>query len=154
MKTVADSRTEQTHMLRYQHLNGQGRLFGGILMQWIDELAGIVASRHAGCDVTTASVDNLIFRRPGYLNDVLLLSGRITFIGKTSMEVSVDTYTVKRNGERHLINTAYCVMVATGDDGRAVPVPPIQLEGPEEHEEWERGKRRYELRKTRRKEDF
>mgnify|MGYP000152262169 CR=1 FL=1 len=36
--------------------------FGGILMQWIDEVAGIVAHRHAGSIVTTACVDNLNFK--------------------------------------------------------------------------------------------
>ena len=40
--------TEQTYLLMHRHINGYGRLFGGQLMQWIDELAGIVSMRHAG----------------------------------------------------------------------------------------------------------
>ena len=46
-KTVADSRVETVHIVRPNHLNGAGRLFGGILMQWIDEVAGIVAKHGA-----------------------------------------------------------------------------------------------------------
>lgn len=51
-KRVNDSITEQTYLLMSMHINGYGRLFGGILMQWIDELAGIVARRHCGYEVT------------------------------------------------------------------------------------------------------
>ena len=56
-KTVEDSRVETVHMVRPTHLNGANRLFGGILMQWIDEVAGIVAKRHSMTNVTTASVE-------------------------------------------------------------------------------------------------
>ena len=47
-KRVKDSETEQSYLLMHRHINGYGRLFGGQLMQWIDELAGIVSMRHAG----------------------------------------------------------------------------------------------------------
>ena len=46
VKHVSDSRTEQVYMIRSQHINGYGRLFGGYLMQWIDELAVVVSKRH------------------------------------------------------------------------------------------------------------
>lgn len=46
MKTVEDSRTEQVHLIMHQHLNAGGRLFGGMLMQWVDEVSGVVAMRH------------------------------------------------------------------------------------------------------------
>ena len=45
MKTVDDSRTEQVHLIMHQHLNAGGRLFGGMLMQWVDEVSGVVAMR-------------------------------------------------------------------------------------------------------------
>ena len=61
-KRVSDSYTEQIHILMPQHINGYKRLFGGVLMEWIDVLAAVVARRHANCNVTTASVDNLQFK--------------------------------------------------------------------------------------------
>ena len=67
-KTVDDSRVETVYLIRPTHLNGANRLFGGILMQWIDEAAGIVAKRHCGGNVTTASVDNLTFLHGAYQN--------------------------------------------------------------------------------------
>ena len=45
-KKVSDSRTEQVYIIRSQHINSYGRLFGGYLMQWMDEIAGVVARRH------------------------------------------------------------------------------------------------------------
>ena len=64
IRTVADSRTEQVHLIMHQHLNAGGRLFGGMLMQWADEVASVVAMRHAGTNrVTTAAIDNLQFKK-------------------------------------------------------------------------------------------
>ena len=54
-KRVKDSETEQSYLLMHRHINGYGRLFGGQLMQWIDELAGIVSMRHAGGRITTTA---------------------------------------------------------------------------------------------------
>ena len=49
-KAVSESRTEQVYQVRLEHLNGAERLFGGKLMEWIDELAGLVGIRHAQKD--------------------------------------------------------------------------------------------------------
>ena len=74
------------------HLNGAGRIFGGQLVAWIDVIGGIAARRHCGCAVTTAAIDNLQFREPVYVNEVVVLRARVTFVGRTSMEVRVDTF--------------------------------------------------------------
>ena len=60
MKRVEDSRTENTYLIMNKHINSYGRLFGGVLMQWIDEMAGIVAHRHAGTIVTTRSEERRV----------------------------------------------------------------------------------------------
>ncbi len=74
MKTVEDSRTEQVHLIMHQHLNAGGRLFGGMLMQWVDEVSGVVAMRHCGTyRVTTAAVDNLQFKEPVYEGEILVI---------------------------------------------------------------------------------
>ena len=103
MKTVDDSRVETVYLVRPTHLNGANRLFGGILMQWIDEAAGIVAKRHCGGNVTTASVDNLTFLNGAYQNDMIVIRGKLTWVGNTSMEVCVDTYVENLSGERRRI---------------------------------------------------
>ena len=61
-KSINESMIEQIHLLRYEDINGENRLFGGKLVSWIDEVAGTVAKRHTGVKVTTASIDNLQFK--------------------------------------------------------------------------------------------
>ena len=153
-KRTADSRVEQVHVVRPPHVNGYGRLFGGILMQWIDETAGIVARRHAECTITTAAIDNLSFKSPAYQNDTIVLKGEVTFVGKTSMEIRIDAYIEEIHGERRLINRAYVVMVAIDQDGKPIPVPSLELVNDEERAEWESAVKRYNLRRQRSAEGF
>ena len=153
-KRVSESRIEQVYQVRPEHLNGAGRLFGGKLMEWIDELAGLVGIRHTQQDVITASVDNLKFIRGAYLKDLIVLIGRVTFVGKTSMEVRVDTYIESLDGIRKPINRAYLTLVAVDKDGNPVPVPGLMIETEAQKAEWESGIKRREMRKLRREEGF
>lgn len=99
--------------------------------------------------VTTASIDNLNFKEAAYQNDVIVLIGKLTYVGRTSMEVRVDTYIEDTYGMRRNINRAYVVMVAIDQEGKAVEVPGLDLETEEERAEWQGGEKRYELRKQR-----
>ena len=154
MKRVEDSQTENTFLVMNKHINCYGRLFGGVLMQWIDEMAGIVARRHAGTIVTTACVDNLNFKAGAYLGDVVVLIGKLTYVGRTSMEVRIDTYVEESDGTRRMINRAYEVMVALDEDDNKVDVPGLIVETESEKAEWEGGEKRYTLRKERRREGY
>ena len=153
-KKVSESRIEQVYQVRPEHLNGAGRLFGGRLMEWIDELAGLVGIRHAQRDVITASVDNLKFIRGAYLKDLIVLIGRVTYVGRTSMEVRVDTYIEIIDGIRKPINRAYLTLVAIDGEGHPAEVPGLIIETESEKAEWEAGIRRREMRKQRREEGF
>lgn len=153
-KKVADSRTEITHLVRNSDLNGAGRLFGGILMQWIDEVAGIVAIRHAGCGCVTASVDNLQFIRGAHQGDMVVLIGRVTYVGTSSMEVRIDTYVEGMDGMRRVINRAYSTMVALDEKEKPCRVPQLLLTSEEERAEWEAGEKRREMRALRRREGY
>ena len=153
-KAVSESRIEQVYQVRPEHLNGAGRLFGGKLMEWIDELAGLVGIRHAQQDVITASIDNLKFIRGAYLKDIIVLIGRVTFVGRTSMEVRVDTYIESIEGIRKPINRAYLTLVAIDAQGNPVEVPGLILETEAQKAEWEAWIRRREMRRQRREEGF
>ena len=145
-KTVDDSRVETVHIVRPNHLNGANRLFGGILMQWIDEVAGIVAKRHSMCNVTTASVDNLTFLHGAYQNDMVVIKGKLTWVGSTSMEVCVDTYVENIHGERCRINNAHFMMVALDENDKPVLVPRLVLQTEDEHLAWSHGEERHRIR--------
>ncbi len=154
IKKVSDSITEQQYLIRPTHINHYGRLFGGQLLYWIDELAGIVAIRHSGAIVTTAAIDNLQFQAPAYEGDMIVLQGQVTYVGRSSMEIRVDTYTESLNGARKMINRAYIDMVAINSDGKPIEVPGLTLETPEQQAEWDAAAKRKALRKQRRQEGF
>lgn len=153
-KRAEDSLTEQQYLIRPSHVNHYGRLFGGELMKWIDEIAGIVAMRHSNANITTAAIDNLQFKAPGYGGQLVVLVGRVTYTGRTSMEVRVDTYVEDRDGTRHVINRAYVVMVAIDEEGTPIEVPELLIETEAQQLEYEAALKRKEVRSRRRAEGY
>ena len=151
IKTVDDSRVETVHIVRPCHLNGANRLFGGILMQWIDEVAGIVAKRHSMQNVTTAAVDNLTFLQGAYQGELIVISGKLTWVGSSSMEVCVDTYVETLSGERTRINNAHFMMVALDENDKPVKVPGLILQTEDERLAWQHGEERRRIRIQRKK---
>ena len=149
-KTVDESRVETVHLVRPTHLNGANRLFGGLLMQWIDEVAGIVAKRHSGGNVTTASVDNLTFLKGAYQNDMIVIHGKMTWVGTSSMEVCVDTYVDTLQGQRTRINNAHFMMVALDENDKPMRVPGLILQTEDERLAWAHGEERRRIRNQRR----
>lgn len=145
---------EHSHLLMPRDLNAAGYLFGGQLLAWIDETAGIVAKRHAEMNVVTVAVDNLYFKSGARVNDTIVLIGRLTYVGRSSMEVRIDTYAERLDGMRTMINRAYFVMVGTDDRQNPVEVPGLIIDGVTQQIEWEAGKKRAQLRKLRRNEGY
>ena len=137
MKRVADSFTTQVQILTQANLNGYSRLFGGPLMSWMDIVAAVTARRHSGCNVTTASVNNLVFRKPAHANDTLVLTGEIVYVGRTSMEVRVRAFVEALSGEENLINEAQFVMVALDENEKPTEVPGLILETEAQRALWD-----------------
>ena len=147
-KRVSDSFTEQIQIVMPGQINGFDRLFGGKLVEWMDVVAAVVARRHSGCNVTTASIDRLQFKAPAYANDTMVLQGRITYVGNTSMEVRVNAFTESLGGEKKLVNTAFFIMVALDQDEHPVRVPRLILENEEEEAEFLAAEKRQQIRKS------
>ena len=137
-KRVEETIVEQMREVRPEDLNGADRLF----------------LRYAENTVVTASVDNLRFIRGVYQHEIVALIGRVTYVGRTSMEVRVDTYVESLDGMRHPVNRAYLTLVSVDKNGKSKEVPRLIVESVGEQAEWEAGKKRSELRKTRMKEGF
>lgn len=154
-KTVEDSMTEQVHLIMQQHLNGSGRLFGGALMQWLDEVAGVVAMRHAETHrVVTAAVDNLQFKHAIYEGEIIVLKGYVTYVGKSSMEVEIDTYTEMPDGMRQTVNRAFFVMVAVDENQKPTQVPELIIRTEAEKARNEAARMRRSMRKERRENGY
>lgn len=153
-KHVYESKTTQIQILMPRHINGYNRLFGGKLVEWIDVVAAVTARRHSGCNVTTASIDNLQFQSGAYANSTIVIEGQLTWVGRTSMEVRVDTFVEELDGKKTHINRAYLIMVALDENENPTQVPGLLCDTEEEKEEFEAGKRRASLRKERRRKNY
>ena len=105
-------------------------------------------------EVLTASVDSLKFIQGARQNDMIVLIGRMTYVGNSSMEVRVDTYKEGMDGIRKPINRAYLTLVAVDGEGKPVMVPGLIIGSEAERAEWEAGMRRREIRKQRKEEGF
>ena len=146
-RTVDYSKTEQVHLIQPADLNGGNRLFGGAILNWIDEVAAIVAMRHAGVKtVTTAAIDQLEFKAGAYLNDLIVLIGYVVYTGRTSMEVRVDTYVESADGMRSVINRTNIILVAIDENNKPTPVPQLELENDFQREQYLQAKQRREMR--------
>ncbi len=147
-RTVEYSYTEHTQILMPEHINGLKRMFGGKVMQWMDVVATVVARRHSGCEVTTASVNGLQFLSPAYVNETVLITGKVVYVGTASIEVLVEAFVEELSGLRKPITSAYFVMVAIDDDGKPKTVPSLKLTTKEQRELFEQGKMRAIRRKS------
>ncbi len=144
-------KTTSVQIVMPQHCNGYAkpRLFGGQIMAWIDVIGAVAARRYTGRAVTTVCIDNLNFLKPAYLNDTVVQEAFVTWAGRTSLEVRVDSMVERLDGSRELINRAYAVFVALDEEDHPVPVPALHPETEEEKREYLAAQKRREIRKAR-----
>ena len=150
-KSTSESATECSKIVQTKDINGQDRLFGGRLMEWIDEVGALTAMRHCGGLVTTCAVDSLVFKHGAKLNQVVVLRGTVTYIGNTSMEVRVDTYVEElETGDRFPINHAYLIFVHVNEAGEPIPIRyGLDIRSHREQAEWDGAQLRAESRRER-----
>lgn len=137
-----DSLVQMTELILPQHTNTLGTCFGGTILSWIDICAGIVAGRHAGRPAVTVAFDDVHFITPIRLGDVVVIAGRVTYTGHTSMEVQVEVWRETYDGGREHSNTAFVTFVAVDAQGRPVPVPPLALDNDDDRMRFHAGEQR------------
>jgi acyl-CoA thioesterase YciA len=105
--------------------NPNGDIFGGWIMSLMDLAAGISSGTRAKGRVATAAVSNLSFLQPVKVGDVVCVYTEITKTGRTSMNIAVEAYVLRRNlGERVRVTAAEFVLVAVDDHGAPRVLPP------------------------------
>ncbi len=127
-----------------------GHVHGGVIMREVDTAAGAAAARHAGRVCVTAAIDELSFLAPVEVGDLLFVHAAVNDVGHTSLEVGVRVEAERwEGGPRRHTTTAYLVMVCLGDDGRPVPVPPLEVADEQEHRRQAQARIRRQMRKER-----
>ena len=118
-------------------------------MRYMDEVAGIVAWRHAGKNVVTASIDRMNFFAPAYIGNLLVLKASVNYVGKTSMEIGVRIETEDPiTGKKMHTGSCYLTYVALDEKGRPTPVPPLILTSPDEKRRFREARARRRLREA------
>jgi acyl-CoA hydrolase len=132
-KSVKDSSIMIIHQMMHSDANLAGNVHGGVIMKLIDNTAGIVAGRHAGCNVVTAFIDKLDFHSPVFIGDLLRIQASINYVGTTSMEVGVRVEAENHlTGEVRHTASAYLTFVALDKNAKAIEVPRLKLETEDE----------------------
>ena len=144
-------KTTTVQIVMPQHCNGYAkpRLFGGQIMAWIDVIGAVAARRYTQRAVTTVCIDNLAFLKPAYLNDTVVQEAVVTWTGRTSLEVRVDSMVERLDGSRELINRAYAVFVALDDEDMPTGIPMLVPETDEEKQEFRAAEQRRQIRLSR-----
>ncbi|WP_106476693.1 acyl-CoA thioesterase [Phytohalomonas tamaricis] len=127
--------------------NFSGNVHGGTLLKYLDEVAYACASRWAGRYVVTLSVDQVTFRQPIHVGELVTFLAAVNYTGRTSMEIGIKVIAedICESLVRHT-NSCYFTMVAVNDEGKAVEVPPIEPTDAISRQRFESGLRRRQLR--------
>ena len=132
-KTPSASAVEMTELVLPNDTNVLGNLLGGRLMHWMDIAGAMAATRHSNKVVATVAMDSLDFRHPVRMGEIVTLKARLTWVGRTSMEVVVKAYAENpKTGAVILTNRAYLTFVALDEQCNPTPVPPLTPETDEE----------------------
>src|SRR3989338_1448306 len=153
-RRVADSRVTLAVLMGPTEANLRGFVHGGIIMKLMDEAGGSAAMRFAGRPAVTVAVDQVTFREPIHIGDLVTFQAELTYTGRTSMEALIKvTAQNLLTGEHTHTNTAYFVYVALDETGKPVAVPSLTLETPEEQQHWEAARKRQAYRVAQRQKE-
>lgn len=146
-KFPRESFVSMTELVLPNDTNTLNSLMGGRLMHWMDIVSAISAQKHSNSTVVTASVDNISFKQPIRLGNVVTLKANVTRAFNTSMEVRIYVEAEDiPSGKKIDSNSAYFTFVAVGPSGKPVEVPEIEPETPEDTALYDGALRRRQLR--------
>jgi acyl-CoA hydrolase len=128
-------------------VNFYGYIHGGYILQLLDRVAYACAARYSGKNTMTLSVDQVFFKQPIHVGELVIFYANINFVGNTSMEVGIRVVAENlfTSQSRHT-NTCYFTMVAVNEKGKPIKVPPLEIRNELEKRRFEEGKIRRENR--------
>ena len=146
-KFASESATIMTEMVLPNDTNTLNNLMGGKLMHWLDIVAAIAAQKHSNRIVVTASADNISFKQPIALGNVVTLKSKVTRSFNSSMEVFIEVTAEDIPANKKVMtHRAYFTFVAVDQNGKPIEVPEVVPETAEEIEQYEGALRRRQLR--------
>lgn len=133
--TPSASHVTIAQLMQPEHANNIGNVHGGWIMKLVDEVGALACMRHSRHRVVTVAIDQMTFRQPIRIGDLVTLDAEVTYVGNTSMEVEVLVSAENPiTGECTHTNRAYLVYVALDENHNPVSVPHLLIESPEQEE--------------------
>lgn len=146
-KFARESYTIMNELVLPNDTNTLNNLMGGRLLHWMDIAAAISAQKHCNRIVVTASVDNVSFRHPVKLGDVISIEAQVSRAFSTSVEVRLTVWAQNiPSGTKMKSNEAFYTFVAIDQNGRTITVPQLVPETEEEHKLFDEALQRREMR--------
>ena len=110
-------------------VNFHGHIHGGYILGLLDRVAYACASRYSGKRIVTLSVDQVVFKQPIYVGELVIFYATVNHVGNTSIEIGIRVIAenLLTNESRHT-NTCYFTMVAVDEDGKPTKIPPLAIE--------------------------
>ncbi|MBS7662669.1 acyl-CoA thioesterase [Pseudomonas lalucatii] len=144
---AGNAQLSMTVLMTPDMANFSGNVHGGTLLKYLDEVAYACASRYAGCYVVTLSVDQVTFREPIHVGELVTFLASVNYTGRSSMEIGIKVVTenIRQRSVRHT-NSCFFTMVAVDEQGKPTPVPPRQPQGSEEQRRFAQGQQRRAIR--------
>lgn len=137
---VSVSRVVISQLMQPDHANLLGNVHGGHIMKLVDEAGALACMKHSHQRVVTVAIDRMTFKHPIKIGDLVTINAEVSYTGNTSMEAEVSVQAENpTTGEKWHTNTAYLVYVALDENGKPVPVPPIEPQTQHERQRMEMG---------------
>jgi acyl-CoA hydrolase len=129
MDTETQRELSMTLLMTPDMANFSGNVHGGVLLKLLDQVAYACASRYAGAYVVTLSVDQVMFKQPIHVGELVSFLASVNYVGTTSMEIGIKVVAenIRARTVRHT-NSCYFTMVALDEAGKTVPVPALTLD--------------------------
>ncbi|MGL4996220.1 MAG: acyl-CoA thioesterase [Deefgea sp.] len=127
--------------------NFSGKVHGGALLKQLDQVAYACASRYAGAYAVTLSVDQVTFKQPIFVGELVHFLASVNYTGRTSMEIGIRVVAenICEQSERHT-NSCYFTMVAMTADGKSLEVEPLVPQDEEAVIRWVQAEARRDIR--------
>jgi acyl-CoA hydrolase len=128
ISALASHELTMTVLMTPDMANFSGNVHGGTLLKLLDQVAYACASRYAASYVVTVSVDQVVFRQPIHVGELVTFLASVNHVGTSSMEVGIKVLAedIQTQVTRH-VNSCFFTMVAVDEAGRKVSVAPLQL---------------------------
>jgi acyl-CoA hydrolase len=128
--------------------NFAGNVHGGTILKLLDQVAYACASRYANRYVVTLTVDQVVFRQPIHVGELVTFLASVNATGTSSMEIGIKVIAenIRTQVVRH-VNSCFFTMVAVDDEGKPVAIPRLAPSTADEKRRFAAAERRKELRR-------